>query len=231
MQKPKTKNYGAKWRIPLGLFMFFLLWAFGVAAVNFLPGVLKFVAILFIIIFYLFMFGVLGHWYMSLDILGVINPFLKFFGTVCGYIGFFLRPYALMVYGSNKKWILNLFAFVVLLIAVSLTLIFLFVNFLTLAVTIIFVLFTLFGVKKCPNCKCVMHLIDFGNVDLSKTKYYTTRNEKIGYVKDESGNNMNVYANVAYEHSGMDNTFAKTFTCGKCGTEKYGIKFKAVSEI
>lgn len=243
MDNKETHAKGCgKWRIPFGLLAFYILWLISAILVLSANGFLTFFAILFFVFIYLFLFGVLGDWLLTLDIYGAINPILLIFGKIFGYIGFILRPYPILIYGANKKWGLNVFLIVPILL-ICLLCIFALIGIIPdlnfgnegaikiIIISLIFVLFTFFGVKKCPDCKCVMSDIDFESIEFGKTKYYQKENENIGYLKDSNGDKVDVYCNVEYERDGMQNKFAKIYTCKKCGAVKYGIKFNAVTKI
>lgn len=247
MEKSTYKvNQGGKWRIPFGILLFLAIWFASVLLIIVSEGYVAIPVGIILLILFLFLFGVLGWWLLEFDILGAINPLLLFFGKICGYVGFFIRPFPILLYGANKKWILNVCILIPMAIVCLLCALISFnilpsfnvgyINFnkicalKTAIVSIIFSLFVL-GIKKCPACKCIMSKIEFDSVDFSKTKYYTSRSENIGYMRDTNGNTVDVYQNVINEHNGMRNKFAKTYTCKNCGSVKYGIKFNAVTRI
>lgn len=245
MEKGQTGNVKGcgKWRIPFGLLLFWVIWIIGVLTINSIGfsygetpfGVFLFIVILsmaFQIILYLFLFGVVGFWLLSLDILGAINPILLFFSKIIGYVGFFIRPFPILLYGGNKKWVLNVLVIFGVIPGFQIgDKQFGKVNaILTIFISLIYILFVL-GIKKCPKCKCVMSEIDFDSVDISKTKYYRNEEEKVAQVKDSDGNKIDVCRNVTYEYDGIQNKFAKSCTCKRCGIVKYGLKFNAITRI
>lgn len=235
----------SKLRIPFGILLFLTIWLASVLLLIVSKGYAAIPAVIVLIILYLFLFGKLGWWLLDFDVLGAINPFLLYFGKICGYIGFFIRPFPILLYGANKKWILNVFIVIPIAIIILLSILIVFdilpsfnmdnayykVDAIkTAVISIVYALFML-GIKKCPACKCVMSEIDFDSVEFNKTKYYQSASENIGYIKDADGNTADVYRNVIYEHDGVQNKFATAYTCKKCGTVKYGIKFNAITRL
>lgn len=254
MTKEKKEKAKGVWRIPFGILLFWILW-FATAALAAFAGV---VGVIIDVILYLFLFGIVGAWMLGFLVMGVVNPVVKFFAGLFGGIGFFIRPYAIMLYGSHKKWILNVFVaiptfIIAVLCFVAAALLPAFVaaqmpeaaentnKVVGMWSTMIFVcvgiVSLIYGVlvlliKKCPECKCVMSKIELEtDVNVSKkTKYYTKGQENVGTLSDGRGNSVDVYANVTYEHDGYDDCEVKTYTCDNCGNTEYGMKFHILTE-
>lgn len=197
------------------------------------------VTVLLCLILFLYSYGWLGFWQANL--MEARNIVVRIVGKICAYIGFIFRPYPLLAFGPNKKKYFTLF--------VSLPLAILGIVFIVMAVLGVkidlpvsseqatgnsSVLFYILGAvslinallalltKKCPNCGCLMGKIDSEYLD-SSTEYYNREySQNIGYVSDGKGNTVDVYQNYDVQHKGSKNTYAKTFTCMRCGTKKQG---------
>ncbi len=254
MTKEKKEKTKGVWRIPFGILLFWILW-FATAALAAFTGV---VGVIIDVFLYLFLFGIVGEWMLDFVVLEVVNPVAKFFCNFFGYIGFFIRPYAIMLYGSHKKWILNVFVAIPMFIIAALC--FAAVALLpaivaaqipeevestnrvigmwsTMILVCVGVVSLIYGVlvlliKKCPECKCVMSKIELHTnySAAKKTTYYTKGQENVGTLSDGRGNSVDVYANVTYEHDGYENDHVKTYTCDNCGNTEYGMKFHALTK-
>lgn len=192
------------------------------------------VGIILLFIISLFIHGVLGFWMID-PMQFAVNKFIRVIFTVIGYIGFFVRPFILMAYGSHKKSIL-MFCTTLPLAVLSLGIII--INYMLGIGTFLYFIaiielincFFLLLIKKCPKCKCVMCKIDTDE-NFSDEKYYENRSYEVGSVYHDDGSSSKVYAHVKYEKEGKRTTYAKTFTCKNCGTVKTGIKYSVLEDF
>lgn len=164
-------------------------------------------------------------------------------GMIFGGIGFIVRPFPVMMYGGNKKWIM--------LLTVALP--FFIIGVLGMLFGLLFpaVLNETFGLPekynllvvicgglslfhallalclpKCPECKCVMSEIDYDEVD-SKYVGYGRRREEYAGRASVNGSGVDVYHDVWDNYVGEETTYVKVYTCKNCGAEKHGMKFSA----
>lgn len=183
---------------------------------------------LIVLVLNIYSYGILGLWMMEFDFFAV-NRLLVIIGKITGYIGFVLRPFVLLAYGSNKKWILILTTAVPWIIGgVILIILNPFGGFgLPIGIVSIASSLFVFGIKKCKNCKCVMCRIDLDEVKRDDSEYQVKHIDQVGYIEDVG----NLYAKYTTNEKGYKIRYAKSYTCDNCGNVKYGIKFNAKTKL
>ncbi len=198
------------------------------------------VTVLICLILFLFSYGWLGLWQM--DLMEARNVVIRVIGKVCAYIGFIFRPYPLLVFGPNKKKYFVMFVSLPLAIV---GIVFIILGVLGVKINLLnfspektagspSVLFYILGAvslinallglltKKCPHCGCLMGKIESDYLDISTEYYNKEYSKNVGYITDGKGNNVDVYQKYDVQHKGSKTTYAKTFTCMRCGTKRQG---------
>lgn len=227
-------------------------WAFSISVAGKSDAAINWaITVIISLLLLSYSYGFLGVWLIEFGAGasgagGARNPVKRVLGSVFGSIGFILRPFPIMAYGANKKKYLYytaiiplvLFGIVSLFIGIFSPNLIEFsreyvgnwstIYYLTTAVAFLNALLVL-SIKKCPKCKCVMSDIDYETVSFNKENYTRERSRQVGTVSYGNGQSADVYEHYNAQYEGYRSTYAKTYTCLNCGTQKQGRKF-AVSE-
>lgn len=253
----KEKQKGGAGKAFLGIFLIYVIYVVSSAIVGGLVADLEnhgseivstlVISSLIIAILLLYEYGILGMWLAEFGDYGTggsRSPALRGIGKVFGTIGFFLRPFPIIVYGANKKKYLYftvvipllIFGIVCVLFGMRASNILFFQTRETFSSYLYFLAATAWAnallvltIKKCPNCKCVMSEIDYDYLSIQQEQYTRDHSEELGSVKLENGESATVYGTYRQQYTGNHLTYAKTYTCLNCGTRKQGAKF-SVSE-
>lgn len=236
----KTSNDGFEpnyVRMTLGIFvgLFIMLvpivlWAFGYILYSRAPigdgG--RWLEIILMVLLYIlaavFMFYSYGwmHW-SFIAYTEHVNGFVRVFGKIAGGIGYVFRPFVLMVYGANKKWLYAIFVGVTCLVGGTVFLLD-YLNVLvfdatldfgsvtmklsefSLPITIVCYLnaFLALTAKRCKKCGCMMTDIEAA-------------------IMGEAWNNSGNYIDSSLPSSSL--VVGKFYVCDNCGSVKKGIGF------
>lgn len=183
-------------------------------------------------ILYLYLYGILGGWLD--DLFFSTSSIISKIGDILGMIGFIIKPFPIIAYGNNKKYILNIFTALpmsilgtIFILSAAVFPIFemsLISHYFAAALCFISALLIL-KIKKCKNCGRVLTEIDSEKTSTEKIKYYTKHSQKVGYVSDGNGNSSDINMYYLREHDGNHNVNVKTFSCNHCGTKRYGFQY------